>query len=148
MRIVLQRVTEASVTVDGRVLGAIGEGLVALVGIADGDDAALVERAAAKTLALRIFRDAAGRFDRSVVDEGGGVLVVSQFTLLADTRKGNRPSFTAAAAPEHAAPLVERYADALAEAGVEVARGAFGADMRVQLVNDGPVTIVLDLAPS
>lgn len=145
MRIVLQRVTEASVAVDGAVVGAIGEGLVALVGIADGDDAALVDRAAAKTAALRIFRDADGRFDRSVADIGGAVLVVSQFTLLADTRKGNRPSFTGAAHPDVAEPLVERYADAVRALGIDVATGRFGADMRVALVNDGPVTIVLDL---
>lgn len=145
MRIVLQRVTEASVAVDGAAVGAIGEGLVALVGIADGDDAALVDRAAAKTAALRIFRDADGRFDRSVADIGGAVLVVSQFTLLADTRKGNRPSFTGAAHPDVAEPLVERYADAVRALGIDVATGRFGADMRVALVNDGPVTIILDL---
>lgn len=145
MRIVLQRVTEASVTVDGVPVGAIGEGLVALVGIAHGDDVAVVERAAAKTATLRIFRDHDGRFDRSVADVGGAVLVVSQFTLLADTRKGNRPSFTGAAHPDQAAPLVDRYAGALRTLGLEVATGRFGADMRVTLVNDGPVTIVLEL---
>lgn len=145
MRILLQRVTEASVAVDGALVGAIGDGLVALVGIADGDDDALVDRAAAKTAALRIFRDEVGRFDRSLVDVGGAVLVVSQFTLLADTRKGNRPSFTGAAHPDVAQPLVDRYAEALRALGLEVATGRFGADMRVALVNDGPVTIVLDL---
>ena len=105
MRVVLQRVTEASVTIDGEVVGAIGPGLVALVGIADGDDEVAVRRAAEKTAALRVFRDDAGRFDRSVADVGGAVLVVSQFTLLADTRKGNRPSFTDAADPAIAAQI-------------------------------------------
>ena len=147
MRVVLQRVTEASVTVDDETVGAIGAGLVALVGIADGDDASVVERAAAKTAALRIFRDDAGRFDRSVVDVGGSILVVSQFTLLADTRKGNRPSFTGAADPALAEPLVEQYADALRALGIMIETGRFGADMQVSLVNDGPVTIVLDVAP-
>ena len=143
MRVVLQRVTEASVTIDGAVVGAIGPGLVALVGIADGDDEAAVRRAAEKTAALRVFRDDAGRFDRSVADVGGAVLVVSQFTLLADTRKGNRPSFTDAADPAIAAPLVDLYADTLRGLGLTVATGRFGADMAVALVNDGPVTIVL-----
>ena len=143
MRVVLQRVTEASVTIDGAVVGAIGPGLVALVGIADGDDEAAVRRAAEKTAALRIFRDDAGRFDRSVADVGGAVLVVSQFTLLADTRKGNRPSFTDAADPAIAAPLVDLYTDTLRGLGLTVATGRFGADMAVALVNDGPVTIVL-----
>ena len=147
MRVVLQRVEEADVTVAGEVVGAIGGGLVALVGVADGDDEATAVRAAEKTAALRVFRDDAGRFDRSAVDVGGAVLVVSQFTLLADTRKGTRPSFTGAAAPDVAAPLVERYAQALRDSGLEVATGRFGADMRVRLVNDGPVTIVLDVAP-
>ena len=143
MRVVLQRVTEASVAVDGEVVGAIGPGLVALVGIADGDDETVVRRAAEKTAALRVFRDDAGRFDRSVADVGGAVLVVSQFTLLADTRKGNRPSFTDAADPAIAAPLVDLYADTLRGLGLTVATGRFGADMAVALVNDGPVTIVL-----
>lgn len=143
MRVVLQRVTEASVTIDGEVVGAIGPGLVALVGIADGDDEVAVRRAAEKTAALRVFRDDAGRFDRSVADVGGAVLVVSQFTLLADTRKGNRPSFTDAADPAIAAPLVDLYADTLRGLGLTVATGRFGADMAVALVNDGPVTIVL-----
>lgn len=145
MRVVLQRVTEASVAVDGEVLGAIGPGLVALVGIGEGDDEATVRRAAEKTAAMRIFRDEDGRFDRSVTDVGGAVLVVSQFTLLADTRKGNRPSFTDAADPALAEPLVDLFAATLRDAGLEVACGRFGADMAVALVNDGPVTIVTDL---
>ncbi len=145
MRIVLQRVSRASVEVDGAVVGAIGPGLVALVGIGEGDTAETVVRAAGKTAAMRIFRDAEGRFDRSVRDVGGEVLVVSQFTLLADTRKGTRPSFTGAAHPDVAAPLVDRYAAALRDLGIDVATGVFGADMAVSLVNDGPVTIVVDL---
>ena len=147
MRVVLQRVLEARVTIDGETVGEIDEGLVALVGIAQGDAASVVERAATKTAALRIFRDDAGRFDRSVVDIGGSILVVSQFTLLADTRKGNRPSFTGAADPALAEPLVEQYAEALRALGITVETGRFGTDMRVSLVNDGPVTIVLDVAP-
>ena len=144
MRIVLQRVERASVAVDSAIVGEIGVGLLALVGIAEGDTEASIERAAEKTAALRIFRDDQGRFDRSVRDVGGAVLVVSQFTLLADTRKGNRPSFALAARPERAGPLVDRYVAALRGLSVEVATGCFGADMRVELVNDGPVTIVLD----
>ncbi len=144
MRIVLQRVSSASVTVADDVVGAIGYGLLALVGIAHDDTEAIVERAAGKTLALRIFRDEHGRFDRSLEDIAGSVLVVSQFTLLADTQKGNRPSFTAAAAPEHAAPLVAHYAETLRQRGIDVATGRFGADMQIALTNDGPVTIVLD----
>lgn len=147
MRIVLQRAASASVTVDGEVVGAIGPGLVALVGVAAGDDRATAERAADKTAALRVFPDAEGRFDRSAVDCGAAVLVVSQFTLLADTRKGNRPSFTTAADPAVAAPLVEAYRDRLAALGLETASGRFGAHMDVALVNDGPVTIVLDVTP-
>ena len=145
MRVVLQRTTGAEVAVAGEVVGAIGPGLVALVGIAAGDDEAVIRKAAAKTAALRVFRDGAGRFDRSAADVGGAVLVVSQFTLLADTRKGNRPSFTAAAPPEQAEPLVALYAEELRLLGLEVAMGRFGADMRVALVNDGPVTVVLDV---
>jgi len=135
------------VTVDGETVGKIDAGLVALVGIAEGDDASVVERAAAKTTALRIFRDDVGRFDRSVIEISGSILVVSQFTLLADTRKGNRPSFTGAADPAVAEPLVEQYVDALRARGITIAAGRFGADMKVSLVNDGPVTIVLDVAP-
>jgi len=147
MRIVLQRVRSASVAVDGDVVGAIGPGLLALVGVAAGDDAATAERAADKTAAMRVFPDDAGRFDRSVADAGGAVLVVSQFTLLADTRKGTRPSFTDAAAPDVAAPLVERYRARLDALGLATAGGRFGAHMQVELVNDGPVTIVLDVQP-
>jgi len=144
LRVVCQRVTEARVRVRGELSGEIGPGLVALVGIAQGDDSATVQRVAAKVARLRIFEGDDGRFDRSVLDAGGSVLSVSQFTLIADTSKGNRPSFTAAAPPEEAEPLWEEFSAALEAEGVSVARGVFGARMDVELVNAGPVTIVLD----
>jgi D-aminoacyl-tRNA deacylase len=144
VRAVLQRVSEASVAVDGAVVGAAGRGLAILLGVADGDDLATAERLAGKVARLRIFENEDGRFDRSLLDAGGEALVVSQFTLIADTRKGNRPSFTAAAPPEVAEPLYEHFCRALEAEGVRVARGVFGARMDVSLVNDGPVTIVLD----
>ncbi len=131
--------------VDGAVVGEIGAGLCVLLGVARGDDAALAERLAGKVVRLRIFPDDEGRFDRSVLDANGRVLAVSQFTLIADTAKGNRPSFGDAAAPEEAEPIYERFCEALAAEGVQVARGVFGASMRVELANDGPVTIVLDM---
>jgi D-tyrosyl-tRNA(Tyr) deacylase len=115
-----------------------------LIGVREGDDEATARRLAAKTAELRIFADAAGRFNRSLVEAGGEALVVSQFTLYGDVRKGRRPSFNDAARPELAEPLVESFAAALEEAGVRVARGRFGAMMQVELVNDGPVTLVLD----
>ncbi len=145
MRAVCQRVSEARVRVDQAVVGEIGAGLLVLLGVAGTDAEAVAERLAGKVARLRIFEDEAGRFDRSLLDTGGAALVVSQFTLLADTAKGNRPSFSEAAAPEPAEQLYERFCEALAAAGVEVARGVFGAKMRVELVNEGPVTIVLDL---
>ncbi len=144
MRVVVQRVSEASVSVDGAVVGRCGRGLLVLVGAANGDEEPAAIRLAAKVARLRVFEDEAGRFDRSIVDVGGSALVVSQFTLLADTTRGNRPSFTGAASPEIAGPLVERFADALGAEGVPVETGRFGARMAVSLVNDGPVTIVLD----
>lgn len=140
----MQRVSRASVLVDGETVGEVGRGLCVLLGVADGDDEAVAARMAGKVARLRIFENEEGKFDRSVVDEGGGALVVSQFTLIADTAKGNRPSFAAAAPPEAAEALYEAFCDALAAEGVEVARGRFGARMRVELANDGPVTIVLD----
>ena len=146
MRAVLQRVTRASVSVDGEVLGSIGRGLLILLGVADGDDADTARRLAHKCAELRILADDDGRFSRSLTETGGQALVVSQFTLLADVRKGRRPSFTSAAAPDVAEPLCELFATALEEAGCEVARGRFGARMLVELVNDGPVTIVVDSA--
>ena len=121
-----------------------GAGVAVLLGVAAGDTAADAERMAAKVARLRIFENEDGRFDRSLVDVGGDALVVSQFTLIADTRKGNRPSFSEAAGSEDAEPLYERFCAALAEEGVGVSRGVFGARMDVALVNDGPVTIVLD----
>jgi D-aminoacyl-tRNA deacylase len=144
VRAVCQRVARASVSVDGKIVGEIGRGLVVLLGVARGDTEAAAERFAGKVARLRIFEDEAGKFDRSLQDVGGGALVVSQFTLLADTRKGNRPSFTDAAPPEEANALYERFCEALADGGVRVERGVFGARMAVELVNDGPVTIVLD----
>ena len=145
MRAVVQRVREASVTVEGEIVGSCGPGLVVLLGVATGDTEDTVERLARKIAALRIFENEDGRFDRSLHDRGGEALVVSQFTLIADTRKGNRPSFTAAAGPEAAEPLYEHFCDALVREGVAVSRGVFGARMEVALVNDGPVTIVLDV---
>jgi D-tyrosyl-tRNA(Tyr) deacylase len=143
MRAVVQRVSSASVTVAGETVGAIGAGLLVLLGIADGDGEDDVVRLAAKLAKLRIFeRD--GKFDLSLLDTGGAALVVSQFTLLADTRKGNRPSFTEAARPELAEPLYERVCAELRALGVRVEQGRFGAHMEVALVNDGPVTIVLE----
>lgn len=144
MRAVVQRVAEASVSVGGEQVASCGSGLLVLIGIADGDDEAAAARLAGKVARLRVFEDDDGRFDRSVVDIGGEALVVSQFTLIADTTKGNRPSFTRAASPGHAQLLVESFCAALRAAGVPVETGAFGARMSVSLVNDGPVTIVLD----
>lgn len=144
MRVVLQRVARAAVRVDGQTVGEIGPGLLALVGVAAGDDAETVDKIAAKVAGLRIFADAEGRFNESVAEIGGAVLVVSQFTLIADVRKGRRPSFTAAARPEQAEPLVERFTAQLTAAGVPTASGRFGAMMEVELVNDGPFTVVLD----
>jgi D-tyrosyl-tRNA(Tyr) deacylase len=144
LRIVLQRVTHAAVRVDGETLGAIGPGLLLLVGVAHDDDTDVARRLAQKCAELRIFRDDAGRFNRSLLEVGGEALVVSQFTLLADVRRGRRPGFTDAAAPDVAAPIVDAFAEGLRSVGVRVATGRFGAMMKVDLVNDGPVTIVID----
>jgi D-tyrosyl-tRNA(Tyr) deacylase len=143
VRAVCQRVSEARVRVAGDVVGEIGAGLCVLLGVARGDSEADAERLAAKIARLRIFADEEGRFDRSLVDIGGSALVVSQFTLLADTAKGNRPSFTGAAPPEQAEALYERFCEYLRDLGIPVQQGVFGASMAVELVNDGPVTIVL-----
>jgi D-aminoacyl-tRNA deacylase len=143
MRAVCQRVSRAEVRVGEEAVGSIGPGLCVLLGIAAGDGPAEAEQLAGKVARLRIFADEAGRFDRSLLDVRGDALVVSQFTLLADTSKGNRPSFAAAAPPEGAEPLYLAFVAALRDLGVRVATGRFGARMAVELVNDGPVTIVL-----
>jgi D-tyrosyl-tRNA(Tyr) deacylase len=144
MRAVVQRVARARVTVDGEATGEIGPGLLLYLGIAPDDGPAEVDWLASKVAALRIFPDEAGRFDRSVRDAGGAVLVVSQFTLYADTRRGRRPAFTDAAPPEVAEPLVDGVIEALRGLGLRVEGGRFGAHMLVESVNDGPVTIILD----
>jgi D-tyrosyl-tRNA(Tyr) deacylase len=144
MRLVIQRVSQASVSVDGETVGEIGQGLLVLIGARSTDNEATVQRLATKTAELRIFPDDDGRFNRSLVDIDGEALVVSQFTLYGDTRKGRRPSFNDAAPPEIAEPVVSAYVWALAAHGVRVAQGRFGAHMQVSLVNDGPVTITID----
>lgn len=144
MRALIQRVSRAEVRVAEEVVGRIGPGLLVLVCAMRGDDPARAERLAAKIARLRIFADAEGRMNRSLLDTGGGALVVSQFTLAADTRRGNRPGFSDAAAPEEGRRLYTHFAGSLAAAGVPVQRGRFGADMAVELINDGPVTIWLE----
>jgi D-aminoacyl-tRNA deacylase len=144
MRAVVERVSRARVLVGGEVRAEIGAGLCVLLGVARGDDAAAAERLAGRIARLRIFENDEGKFDRSLLDTGGAALVVSQFTLLANTAKGNRPSFTEAARPEEAEPLYEGFCEELRELGMEVATGVFGARMEVELTNDGPVTILLD----
>jgi D-tyrosyl-tRNA(Tyr) deacylase len=144
VRAVVQRVAGARVLVDGETMGEVERGLCVLLGVADGDDETVAQRLAGKVARLRIFENEEGKFDRSVVDEGGGALVVSQFTLIADSKRGTRPDFSKAARPEVAEPLYEAFCEALAGCGIEVATGRFGARMELELVNDGPVTIVLD----
>jgi D-aminoacyl-tRNA deacylase len=145
MRVVVQRVASSRVMIEGREAAAIGRGLLLLLGIAGGDTAEEGEWLAGKIAALRIFEDPEGKMNRSVREIGGGILIVSQFTLLASTRKGARPSFNDAAKPELAIPLYERFLLQMESAlGRPVARGEFGAMMQVELINDGPVTIVLD----
>jgi D-aminoacyl-tRNA deacylase len=144
MRAVCQRVSRAQVIVDDTVTGQIDRGLVVLLAVARGDGEAEATRLAQKVAHLRIFEAAAGKFAHSLLDVGGAALVVSQFTLIADTGKGHRPSFTSAAPPDEAEPLYDRFCEELVAAGVPVERGVFGARMAVELVNDGPVTIVLD----
>lgn len=147
MRAVVQRVASATVTVDGETVASIGRGVLILLGVAQGDDERAASMLARKIAELRIFPDDRGRFDRSLLDIGGAALVVSQFTLFADVRRGRRPSFTDAAAPDVAAPLVDAFAGHLRGAGVtRVETGRFGVHMNVALVNDGPVTIILDTA--
>ena len=144
MRAVVQRVRNASVTVADEIVAEIESGLVVLLGVAEDDTVTEAERLAGKVARMRIFENDEARFDRSLLDVSGEALVVSQFTLIADTRKGNRPSFTDAADPGIAEPLYERFCTALESEGVDVSRGVFGARMQIALVNDGPVTIVLD----
>ena len=145
MRALIQRVTRASVTVDGEVIGAIDTGLLVLVSVTHTDDATDATRLAAKVAHLRVFDDDDGTMNRSLLDVGGAALVVSQFTLYGDARKGRRPSWVEAARPEQAEPLVAAFSTALGGEGITVATGRFRADMQVELVNDGPVTLALEV---
>lgn len=144
MRVVLQRVSSASVTVDDQELGAIGQGYMLLVAIQDADTEAELDYLVRKITGLRVFEDEAGKMNLSIQDVGGSILSISQFTLYADTRRGNRPSFTDAGAPAYAEKMYDQFNTKLAATGVTVATGEFGADMKVSLVNDGPVTIIFD----
>lgn len=145
MRVLLQRVTHSHVVVEGETTGAIDQGLMLLVGIAEDDSESRIKKMAAKVANLRIFNDADGKFNLSLLDVGGGALVVSQFTLYGDARRGRRPTFTGAGRPDLAAPLVDVFAQALRDLGVaQVGMGVFGANMQVHLCNDGPVTLWLD----
>jgi D-aminoacyl-tRNA deacylase len=146
VRLLLQRVTRASVRVNGEVVGEIGPGLVILVGVGHDDSETTAQALANKAVDLRIFRDDEGKTNRSLIDVGGGVLAISQFTLYADTRKGRRPSFLDAAGPDAGNELYEKFCTAVEDRGVAVAKGIFGAEMEVQLINDGPMTIWLDSA--
>jgi D-tyrosyl-tRNA(Tyr) deacylase len=148
MRVVLQRVSEARVTVEGRITGQVGRGLLLLVGFTAADDEATLRWMADKVVGLRVFADAEGKMNLSVAEVDGSLLVVSQFTLYGDARRGRRPSFVEAARPEIAVPLYDRFIGLLREAGLPVATGEFGAMMRVELVNDGPVTLILEHCPS
>ena len=144
MRAVLQRVSEASVQVEGQVAGSIGPGLCALIGVEQGDTVQDAEWLSAKAVELRIFEDEGGKMNRSLLDSGGELLAVSQFTLLGDAQKGRRPAFTAAAPPEEAQPLYQKFCALCRERGVRVAEGVFRATMQVRIVNEGPVTLLLD----
>lgn len=147
MRVILQRVSKGNVTVDGEIVGEVGNGYVALVGVTHGDTKDDAELLAKKTAHLRVFEDENGKMNISGIDAGAGILVISQFTLYADVRKGRRPSFTDAAKPDIAEPLVEYYAECLKKEGIqEIATGVFGAMMQVEIHNQGPVTIILDTA--
>jgi D-aminoacyl-tRNA deacylase len=147
MRVVLQRVSSASVTIDGRVAGAIGRGFCLLVGFTHGDTPAQVDWMAEKIAGLRLFSDSEGKMNLGLDEVDGALLVVSQFTLYGDSAKGRRPSFIDAARPELAIPLYERFLEVLRRRGLTVAAGEFGADMQVEIHNDGPVTLILDRAP-
>jgi D-tyrosyl-tRNA(Tyr) deacylase len=144
MRVVLQRVSSASVSIEGRIAGTIGRGFCLLVGLTHSDTAATVDWMAEKVAGLRLFSDAEGKMNLGLDEVGGGILVISQFTLYGDAAKGRRPSFIDAARPETAIPLYERFVDALRQRGLEVASGEFGADMQVEIHNDGPVTLILE----
>jgi D-aminoacyl-tRNA deacylase len=144
MRVVLQRVSKASVSIDGRIAGAIDRGFCLLVGLTHGDTDATVDWMAEKVAGLRLFPDAEGKMNLGLEEVGGGVLVISQFTLYGDSAKGRRPSFIDAARPETAIPLYERFVGALRARGLDVATGEFGADMQVEIHNDGPVTLILE----
>lgn len=145
MRVLLQRVSSASVRVEGRTVGAIGRGLVLLTGFAAGDDASLPATMAGKVCGLRVFEDEAGRFQHSVVDVGGDLLAIPQFTLYGNVQRGRRPDFSAALDPDHARALFDKFVDALsARAAGAVAAGRFGAHMEVELINDGPVTLMVE----
>jgi D-tyrosyl-tRNA(Tyr) deacylase len=144
MRVVLQRVSRASVSIDGRTAGAIGRGFCLLVGLTHGDTDSTVDWMAEKVAGLRLFPDAEGKMNLGLDEVGGGVLVISQFTLYGDAAKGRRPSFIDAARPETAIPLYQRFVAALRARGLEVATGEFGADMQVEIHNDGPVTLILE----
>lgn len=144
MRVVLQRVSSASVTVNDQELGAIGQGYMLLVAIQDADKEAELDYLVRKITGLRVFEDEAGKMNLSIQDVGGSILSISQFTLYADTRRGNRPSFTDAGAPAYAEKMYDQFNTKLAATGLTVATGEFGADMKVSLVNDGPVTIIFD----
>lgn len=144
MRLVIQRVLESSVRIDGKVVGQIGKGFMVLCGVEDGDTDADVRYCIDKTVNLRIFEDDAGKMNRSILDDGGAILAISQFTLHGDVRHGRRPSFIKAARPETAVPLYEAYCEGLRAAGVHVETGIFQADMKVSLINDGPVTLLVD----
>ena len=144
MRLVIQRVLESSVCVDGNVVGSIGPGFMVLCGVEDGDTAEDVRYCIDKTVNLRIFEDEAGKMNRSILDAGGEILAISQFTLHGDVRHGRRPSFIRAARPETAVPLYDAYCAGLREAGIHVETGIFQTDMKVSLINDGPVTLLVD----
>lgn len=144
MRLVIQRVLESSVRIDGRVVGEIGRGYMVLCGVEDGDTQDDLRYCVDKTVNLRIFEDDAGKMNRSILDVGGAILAISQFTLHGDARHGRRPSFIRAARPEQAVPMYEAYCQGLRDAGIHVETGVFQADMKVSLINDGPVTMLID----
>lgn len=144
MKVVIQRVRHASCTIDSQITGSIDQGFCVLVGFTQSDTEAVVDKVVKKIVSLRVFSDEEGKMNRSLLDMGGKILSISQFTLYADCKKGNRPGFTRAARPQQAIPLYEYFNQAIASAGIPVETGVFGADMQIELCNDGPVTIVLD----